>query len=551
MDIISNHIKATIVNGSSLDGAHGLENLSALLIKNEMGLVERMRVRIPCTSETIAFMASNNSGTILKNSIHGYIDTHCSFKLSCHIVEIINYNSANEYYEIECSVSDYKTHNTKSPGNAQIVEGKWVIRLLNYRIQRGDMATCYSSTPDGVNVEHPESDIRQVMEKFQKNQKRLLGGRENAVDSVRFSLSWNKIIFRWDDRDWVLTDDKYDSSKSADWSKISIPILSGTLSTSYKSTDTADSIEDAVFSISVLLSFALGRDIRPCAFQHVSDTGEWLSTKEYAPRIRSFNDCGQTIVDNWNTENLKNFLESSEKEFKSKKEWWIKTLGMFSFGTTQSIAIDIQLCILNTLLDRLVSTWKGEEKAYEINPNIPKIVKNKKIRRSLQNWLSEKIGDDWKQHRTDSILSKIKEWNTEPPFPEKVKRSCDRLGVRAMSPERIRLRHQILHTGDMPENINEAIAYLIELQAMLVLMILVVLKHSGKVYVQHYCQQLGREVSISDLITIRLIPQSPEGLLKNTIFSRMGGFLGKVFRKICRLWNKSTDTYGETKLRKR
>ena len=551
MDITSNHIEATILNDSLCDDLHELGNLSTLLIKNETGMVERMRVRIPCISETIAFMTPGKSNTILKNRVHGYIDTQSSFKLSCHIAEIVSHNSANGYYEIEYSVSDYETlNNTKSPGGVQI-SGKWVIRLSNYRILRGDMATCYSSTPNGINVEHPESDIRQVMEKLQKNRELLLEGNENAADNVKLSASWNKIIFRWDDRDWVLTDDKYDSLKSANLSKISVPILSGTLSTSCKPTDTDDSIEDIVFSITVLLSFALGRDIKPCSCEHVSDTGEWLSTKEYVPRIRPFNDCGQIIVDNWDSANLKNFLESSEQIFKSKKEWWIKTLCMFSFGTAQCIAIDIQLCILNTLLDRAVSTWKGEEKAYEISPDIPKIVKNKGFRRSLQNWLSERIGDNWEQHRTDSILSKIKEWNTEPSFPEKVKRSCDRLGIRAMSPERIRLRHQILHTGDMPEDINEAVAYLFELQAMLVLMILVVLKHDGKVYIQHYCQQQGHEVPISDLITVQLVPQSVENLSPNTIFGMIRGFLGRAFWKIFRLWNKCTDTYSGTKFRKR
>jgi hypothetical protein len=436
--------------------------------------------------------------------LYGKFENGADFTLATPLVHSVTFNF--DVIHVQYWVTSMKTSMPKNIDN--ISNKKWIIKLFNMKIYCGD-----------CNTESPAPSLESISEEQWKEYEKLIARYKEVfpqsdqtenIDSnttekcqrkiLSGGICCNKILFCWKNRQCELIDDKFRDWKKEEEKNINIPIETASLIIPYVSGDTEETITSYIYEITLLLSFALGRDIKPSTF-HLFENEIEISSYYYALYVHPFNQYRFPLIDNWNAYNIKNFIESAEQEFISNREWWVVTIESFNQAAISKI-VDIQGALFNILLNRIVNKINGKPQGTEISPKIPTVTKKLEFKNELHKILSCWIGDEWKEERTQSLINMISEWNSSPSFPNAVIRACENLNIEPMSKARINFRHQLLHDGNFDkkiDNLDEKIKYILELKEMVALLILRSFHFEGYVYLEHYNHDCW--VKISSLVS--------------------------------------------------
>ena len=267
--------------------------------------------------------------------------------------------------------------------------------------------------------------------------------------------------------------------------KIAQPIVSGTLACETVAGDDVNQIKELATQISLLLSFALGRDVKWVSYGCFPESGDAAKIYYQSPPLQAFNQCAYPVIENWEVHNLKSFLEAAEGTFSGDLAWWTRSIGLLLQARTAQY-LEIKCSILNTLVDRLTSKINGDNYGHQIDPNIEKQLSRKWFR-CLLNLLLGTLSKNWDVYRTNAICEKIDEWNSQPSFPKKVELACRHFSVPPMAGKKIGCRHKLLHAGELDKTLKtpEArAAYLFELEGMVLLLMIRMLQFEGYIYLQ-------------------------------------------------------------------
>jgi len=443
MDSSEKTVSATIISGVSPNMSISLPHPCQLIL-NSLGQVSKLQICLHLTQEVVSVINSKELDKIFLESITGELEDGSKFTITVDMVIGFNLSSAHPNSVIfECIVSAMQKECKNNHIHQQ--NKKWLVQLSNVSLRNGDTTTTQilpvssSVTMDACN----ESICNR--KEFVSDSQDSQNENKNTL-STTCIISLNRIVFRWKSRDWELVDEKHGFWSKSNANNVRIPIPSGILQTDCIDGDTYDNIGQSAWDMSYLLSFTLGRDIKPCVISLLSND-ELVSSHEFGVSARPFNENNTNVVDNWVFGNIKAFIESSEPIITTELEWWCKTLALYSEGASNRLPIDIQLAILNALLERVSSKWIEEKKLHEIDENIPKLLKDSAIKESIQECLSKYI-PSWPLEKTNALLGEIRRYNAGPSFPEKVIRSCSFLGIPAMSKARINFRNKLLHALD-------------------------------------------------------------------------------------------------------
>ena len=302
----------------------------------------------------------------------------------------------------------------------------------------------------------------------------------SSIDAPR-SLSHDAIKFTWANREWTLIntpDETVNSTKKGGLFETSC------LVTPFVEGDTLGNMEYEIDIITLLLSFALGRDIQCSILCLVSgDTGH-----ERRGHVRAFNDVGPKIVDNYIAGNIKNFLESSEATVKSEYDWHRFTIALHVEGGV-SKTLDIKWYIYNILIDRIVKKICNHlPPCNQERQDAKNIVDSPAFQYQLNN-LFQLFPPTCKGYFKSIMLNGIRDSITlNKSFVERVKRACEseKVNTSSLAPY-LKNRDGLLHTGEL-ENILtdvEKIQYWINLQNTTTLLILRLLNFDGEIHLEN------------------------------------------------------------------
>jgi hypothetical protein len=463
----------------------------------------------------------SNMDSILETTISGVSEDNSEVLLTNPIVLGINLNTQNSnIITVESLVPDLRLGTV--PDSNQVENRQWIVRLSNLKFKQGD-TTSPIPVPEGFLDEKRKKEYSEYIDKYCSM---FSVTRDSEGDLGEFQMheggKQNKIVFRWASRDWELTDDKF-NKWSIDCDNISVPVISGSLVTSYKQDDTEDTITELAREIALLLSFALGRDTKPCVTELFENQQVLYYHGFYFP-VNPFNNRGEVLIDNgdydWKPGNIKQFIESAENEFSRKKEWWKRTLGLFVQGTVCFNAIEIRLATFNMLLDRMSSRVESESKQEKIiDENINKRIQCSAFRYLFHKFLVLFISKKWKKENSASLINKIKEFNDDYPFSQKVIMTCEALGIIPMKKSHIAFRHKLIHSGDFDKKLKSQenrVTYFLELQSMLVLIILKKFDFKGQVYLE-FCEEVDPQPIPNALAQFNLKMEATNSLGDNHI----------------------------------
>ena len=242
----------------------------------------------------------------------------------------------------------------------------------------------------------------------------------------------------------------------------------------------------------MLLSFAIARDVAaPDAYLETS--GKLDFRQRRTTRVHLFNEGGAAVINNTEKGELKGFIESAYPKIKADSDWWLKTLDFFVQARTTRF-LEIRSALFNVLLDRISATLpenrSGDEIDQQLRPqksepgaqNIPTLkllLKDNNFRQEVTRVFHKSL-PTWTDILTERyITSHLKTCNSRPSFPEGIRRVCRKYGVPAPPSAFLRIRHKLLHQGDLdPEN-GEVVDYVRKLDALVSRLILRMLGYSG------------------------------------------------------------------------
>jgi hypothetical protein len=477
--------------------------VSANLIYNSLNIIEGICFDLPSNDFNFLRIMDRNNPFVSNKVLYGKFENGTDFTLTTPLVHSVN---MDDIIHVKYWVTSMETSIPRNRDN--ISNKKWIIKLSNMKIYHGDCKTDIPAPlPESISEEQwkeyeklaakckeifPQPDQAENINSNppEKCQRKIISG----------GICYNKILFCWKNRQCELIDNKFRDWKKEEEKNINIPIETASLIVPYVDGDTEETIASYTYEITLLLSFALGRDVKPCTF-HLFENETEINSYHYTLEIHPFNQYRFPLIDNWNTYNIKNFIESAEQEFTSDRKWWIVTIELFNQAAISKI-VDLQGALFNILLNRIANKINGKPQGTEISSQIPIVIKNPEFKNELHKILSCWIGDEWKEERTQSLMNMISEWNSAPSFPHAVIRACENLNIEPMSKARINFRHQLLHDGNFDKkinNLNEKVKYILELKGMVALLILRRLRFEGYVYLEHYNSH--NWIKILDLIT--------------------------------------------------
>jgi hypothetical protein len=481
----------TITDGIKPEVGITNDGILAKIVTSESDLHYKMITYFPMSVGNF-LVNSANWNSIFKTAITGTLEDNTKVLLMNPIVTGINLNLGSQSSDIivvESLISDVYWDTV--PDSNQTENRQWRVRLSNLKLQRGDVKSLIPAPTNFALTDEQKNNLRQGIDMYYST---VTDKKDTKDDLNDFQMSngfkSDKIVYRWASREWELTDDK--SGKwGTNYDDISVPIISGSLTTPYQQNDTECSITELAEELALLLSFALGRDIKPCGIELQENQQVLFSHRFYSP-VNPFNDKGEKLIDNgdvrWQAGNIKQFIESAEIEFNNDKEWWKRTLGLFVQGTSCFNVIEIQLATLNILLDR-ISSHLVQKQGKIIDENIDKRIKHPIFRCFFHKLLKTFISKKWTKKNSESLLYKIKEFNDDYSFPNKVIAACEVLNIVAMPKSHISFRHKLLHLGDFDkklQNMESKVNYLVEIRSLLALMILKKFDFKGQVYLRYY-----------------------------------------------------------------
>ena len=292
-------------------------------------------------------------------------------------------------------------------------------------------------------------------------------------------FSLDEIKFSWADREWTLVNPSDENIHP----KNNEVLVTQCLVTQFKEGDSIEKMKQEVDSIALLLSFALGLDIKCLMFSLIGEFGGC----ERAFTLRGFNNRGPIIVDNYSTLNIKNFLEGSETVVRQDTEWFRMTLVLFIEASTNQI-LHVKWYIFNILLDRITKRIcyslgaPSQDRAI-----VRQIVEGADFQMHL-NSLFNLIPSNCKSYFKSLLLNKIRDSIVlNNSFADRVARACNDFKIDSTPlAQYLDFRNGLLHTGDFEDVLDdsEKIKYLFVLQDTITLLVLRLLNFDGDICLQ-------------------------------------------------------------------
>lgn len=366
---------------------------------------------------------------------------------------------------------------------------KWVFQLANLKLYCGDIPTDY---PAPLNA--------QPTNKTEESDNAIEGDKDKANGMVPIKEgidlefrtppglnSWrlNRITFKFVNRNWNIDEGFFGQWPSGLDEIGNGPILSGTLSTVFNEGDTDEQLQLYATDIAELLSFALSRDVKWVSCGCQKKDGEFFSMRQHYPFISPFNHHWFPVVDNFTFKNLKVFLEIGLQKIQSDRHWWLVTIRLLTQARISKYS-EVKCSLLNTLLDRISTKLNSESNQAEIDPMLEENL-NEVFEHKLHKLMIE-ICVPWTIERTKNLCSTIKQWNSQPSFPDKIIRSCEKLKIYKPCRKTLGLRHKILHNGEFDSKLNDAkkLDYLLTLDAVASLLLIRIFEFAGYIYLKPF-----------------------------------------------------------------
>ncbi len=291
----------------------------------------------------------------------------------------------------------------------------------------------------------------------------------------------NKIHVTVGGREWTLTDLFIGSSRTKkEGLDITKPLHSGTLSTPFQADEEAEAVSQIATDLTSLLSFALGRGVEWVSRSALNAEGKAKAIAYSGVFLTPFKQQSPAPVDNFAPGVLKGFLEGAYPAYVSDREWFHRTIGFFR-QVQMNPFVEIKAAILNILLDRIAASIVADAGGHEIDRQLPSRLDDRSFREALHD-LFQKQTEAWNLSRTDALIGVVKNWNASPSFGEGVKRACVELRIPEPPGKLLRLRHKLLHVGELDPAGEELHAYWKELESLALMMILRLLSYEGQFF---------------------------------------------------------------------
>jgi hypothetical protein len=258
-----------------------------------------------------------------------------------------------------------------------------------------------------------------------------------------------------------------------------LPLVTATLTTSAHPDDTEDAVAEIAGDIELLLSLALGRDVRWLSRSRLDGQEYATETLHRNVLVHPFNQAGHPVVDNWTPGILKPFLQTASAALAEDREWWRKTLSMYLLVQINKY-IEVKSTILNILGERIARKL-ADDRGAEIDSDLPAKLKDRAIEKSLHQVLSQ-LSPKWDDARTARVIATITNWNAAPSFAESIQRVCRRLRIPEPSKSFLRTRDKLLHVGDLEPPGGDITEYWTELEWLVLVTILRLLGYDGEMY---------------------------------------------------------------------
>ena len=291
--------------------------------------------------------------------------------------------------------------------------------------------------------------------------------------------SLSRLRFTVGGRAWTLTDELFRARRAGAKPSI-VPVESASLTTPFAEGDTAGGVAAVASDIEQVLRLALSRDVRFVSVSTQGADGTLLTSTSRAVHVQPANVGGSPPIDNWREGVLAGLLEVAQPIVAGDRDWWHRTLGLY-WQAQASKYLEIQTSILNILVDRITTRIVGASGGAEIDVDLPARADDASFREGLHALLST-LSSKWSADRTDAVVGKLKEFNAKPSFPNKIRRACDRVGVRAPSGKEMGVRHVLLHLGELNAPGGDAVKYWLNLDALVLTLILRMWGYKGSVY---------------------------------------------------------------------
>lgn len=211
-----------------------------------------------------------------------------------------------------------------------------------------------------------------------------------------------------------------------------------------------------------------------------------ISRKSTIPRIHN-KKCNN---------NFKNFIECAYKTISSDSEDWFWLTINYSIESVQNTFCDVSCSILNTLLDRISSKVCGKISTAVIDDNLKTNFKSNNFVTKMTEFMKT-FTNSWSESRSEAIKNTILMWNSSLAFAAKIQKCCEILNIPVPAKSFVSKRHKFLHEGEFTDpNDGTLSEYYIELEALVTIMILSLLKFKGYFYHSHYG---SKELLLSDV----------------------------------------------------
>lgn len=292
--------------------------------------------------------------------------------------------------------------------------------------------------------------------------------------------------FAYANREWFLTDllDGEDDKDLRNFEKHWMPIRSAKLWTEQQEGDRRDVIELLARDIANVLAFATARCTRWLDCTQLDAREQVVGQSRYSIWVAAAKDGGNGPIDTGDPAGFQGFMNAACKAVEADKEWWARTLELHLQGAISPI-VDVQLTFYYMLLDRVSEKVTGTQWPKQIDPDIDAQLRDETWRDSFDTVL-QRLSRNWSSSRSEVLIQRIREINNKPPLPKCVAAATAILGLPEPDEDKIRPRHRLLHTGNLPKALPEDLRHNGDLaravESLISAMLLRMLGHSGPAY---------------------------------------------------------------------
>ncbi len=373
---------------------------------------------------------------------------------------------------------------------------KLLLYLTGVEVRRSDCGapTYWQFSLANVQLKHQDFGNAETIPEPVLKDLELNGLPLTNLQAIRFFL---------ENRIWQLVD-----FLQGDWppeyQRIYIPINSAVLVTEVGSNDDLQDLQRCATCLCLLLSFALGRDIKWTALRQIDEEGLAIIEVQQKAGIRAFKEKCFRLIDESGCNNLGNFLEVAFQIFSSEQHWWHVTIDLL-VDARCARELEAKCAILNILLER-IADHELEPCGFEIHQDFESKVNEDEFKKDLDQCLGKLPG--WTEDRSNQLAQTLKEWNKRPSLAAKVKRVCSKLGLHEPKGKRIRFRNDLLHRGEFDSSLKrfeDQLEYLDEVDAIVCLLLIRMLKFEG--YVYHKALGVSQAVTVAEAVALLNQPE--------------------------------------------